>query len=205
MAKRQNVLAKILFDRGGNLHYPFDFDRTVFYDCQYNKQIFSVYRELGGILDTYPIRFGNFDIITDKFFIELDEENHFNRYRAITLKSDFYSNNFNFSTQRYLKYCDDFENKCGKGGGFWFSNNSEKQFGTSSEPGNLNGSGSSRWKQRAFYDFLRDVYSYLQPKPVYRLSVYDKIGDMTINAVLQKEKTEKYDAVYNLIAGRVGN
>jgi hypothetical protein len=35
--------------------------------------------------------------------------------------------------------------------------------------------------------------------------VYDKIGDMTINAVLQKEKTEKYDAVYNLIAGRVGN
>lgn len=30
MAKRQNVLAKILFDRGGNLHYPFDFDRTVF-------------------------------------------------------------------------------------------------------------------------------------------------------------------------------
>lgn len=203
MGKRQQILAQILFDRGVSLQYSFNFDRTIFYDSPYDKQILSVYRQLGGVLDIYPIRFGDFDIITDEYFIELDEENHFNRYRAITLKSNFYSNNLNFSTQRYFEYCYNFENKCGKSGGFWFSTNSEKQFGTSSEPGNLNGSGSSRWKQRAFYDFLRDVYSCLQPKPVYRFSVYDEIQGTIINSVLQKEKKEKYDAVYNLILNRV--
>lgn len=153
MAKRQKVLAQILSDRGVNLHYPFDFDRTIFYDCQYHKQILSVYKQLGGVLDIYPINFGDFDIITDKCFIELDEENHFNRYRSVTLKSVFYNNNSNFSNPRYLEYCNNFENKCGKGVGFWFSENSEKQFGISSEPGNLNGNGSSRWKQRAFMIF----------------------------------------------------
>ena len=202
MAQREKVLAQILFDRGVILQYPFTFDRSIFYDCQYHKEILSIYKQLGGILDIYPIRFGDFDIITEKYFIELDEENHFNRYRAITLKSDFYNNYPNFSKHLYLEYCVDFENRCGKGGSFWASENSEKQFGASSEPGNLNGNGSSRWKQRAFYDFLRDIYSSLQFKPVFRFSVYDKIGSTTLNILLQKEKKENYDAVYNLILSR---
>jgi hypothetical protein len=199
MAQRQKVLAQVLFSRGINLQYPFLLDRSVFYNCQYHEQIVAVYKELGGILHIYPVGFGDFDIITDTCFIELDEENHFNRYRNITLKSDFYSDCSNFSKQSYIEYCNDFENKSGKGGNFWSSVNSERQFGVSSEPGNLDGNGSSRWKQRAFYDFLRDVYSFLQPKPVYRFSVYCKVGNATINTVLKKQKSEDYDAMYDLI------
>lgn len=55
----------------------------------------------------------------------------------------------------------------------------------------------------SIYDFLRDVYSCLQPKPVYRFSVYDEIEGKTLNTVLQKEKKEKYDLVYNLILERI--
>lgn len=203
MVKRQKVLARILSDNGISLLYPFDFDRTVFYNSEYNETIFSVYKELGGILDTYPIGFGDFDIITEDCFIELDEENHFNRYRAITLKSNFYLNCPNFSKQSYIDYCNQFENKAGKGGNFWTSTNSEKQFGFSSKDGDLSGSGSSRWKQRAFYDFLRDVYSCIQEKPVYRFSVYDKVGSTTINSILQKQKKELYLELYDLISSRI--
>ena len=44
--------------------------------------------------------------------------------------------------------------------------------------------GSPRWKQRAFYDYLRDVVALVNRIPLIRISVYDRvITDCQINTV----------------------
>ena len=40
---------------------------------------------------------------------------------------------------------------------FWSNASTERQFGASGPRGDLSGAGSSRYKQRAFYDFARDL------------------------------------------------
>ena len=55
-----------------------------------------VYRELGGVLDKFPARLGQWDINVDGIAVELDEELHFNRYRTLTLNSSIFGN-LNFS------------------------------------------------------------------------------------------------------------
>ena len=41
----------------------------------YYEDVVNVYRILGGVLSMPPIRVGKYDIDTDNFIIELDEEN----------------------------------------------------------------------------------------------------------------------------------
>lgn len=48
-------------------------------------------------------------------------------------------------------------------------------FGLSHSEGILIGNGSSRWKQRAFYDFVKDASTLLTQIPVIRLSIYDTV------------------------------
>ena len=69
-------------------------------------------------------------------------------------------------------------------GGKWSTPSSERQFGISNAPGDLSGSGSSRWKQRAFNDYRKDVLSLVINRPLVRISVYDKIGDYTVEQIL---------------------
>jgi len=47
---------------------------------QHRDEVMQVYRSLGGILNEIPFRFGGWDIVAPNFIIELDEEQHFNRY-----------------------------------------------------------------------------------------------------------------------------
>ena len=82
--------------------------------------------------------------------------------------------------------------KAGKYSRKWSNPSCDKMFGTANEQGNLDQNGSSRWKQRAFYDFIKDV-SYLTTNiPVVRLSIYQNIliGDRSysLGEALQNEK-----------------
>ena len=40
----------------------------------------------------------------------------------------------------------------------------------------FSGNGSPRWKQRAFYDFCRDIFAVSGGMPVYRLAIYEKMA-----------------------------
>jgi hypothetical protein len=94
----------------------------------------------------------------DKVVVELDEQRHFNRYRSLTLESSIYSHLPQFPLQLYKDLCVKHEEQCLKAGGFggnWSNPSCEKDFGKASEPKKLSGNGSPRWKQRAFYDFLK--------------------------------------------------
>lgn len=145
---------------------------------EYYGEVKSVYKNLDGILSEVPINLRKWDIEIDGAALELDEFLHFNRYRKVTLESNVYKHLPKFPITEYLNYCKFYEANCinaGSYGGKWTNDSCEKQFGKASPPKIFNGVGSPRWKQRAFYDFVKDLTSLLYDFPLVRLSIYDKV------------------------------
>ena len=103
------------------------------------SEVKSMYKELGGTQEDPPLTFGPWDISTPKFIIELDEENHFNRYRYKTLNSAIYQEINGFRLDEYMRFCKLYESGCRKHGGFWKNNSSEKLFVKSDDNGCLDG------------------------------------------------------------------
>lgn len=174
------------------------------------KVIKKIYMELGGTLEEFPYGYRNFDIIYDGVYIELDEEQHFNRYRELTLHSEVYNNSKIMNIEKYKTFCKTYELICIKkksSVGFWSKESSDHQFGISSKERDFSGNGSSRWKQRAFYDFLKDAYSISEELPLIRISVWDVVEIdnevFTINNILLKNDEEKYPAIKELIITKI--
>lgn len=166
------------------------------------SEVTRVYRRLGGRLEETPINYGNWDISTRKLIIELDEERHFNRYRLLSLSSVIYADYRGFSISDYSRFCVDREPEClgaAKYGGYWKNQSSEKMFPKSNSYGDLTGNGSSRWRQRAYYDFLRDVTSLVTDIPLVRVSIYDKFRNQTLNDILKnRDKNSLSDFICEL-------
>ena len=143
-----------------------------------HQQVLAVYRELGGCLDEVPARVEPWDTNVSGIAVELDEDLHFNRYRSITLDSPLYAELANFPLGVYQTYCADYEEQClkaGHYGGKWTNASCEKQFGKSSPPGKLSIGGASRWKQRAFYDFIKDLAPLTIEIRMARISIWDHV------------------------------
>lgn len=104
MAKRQDCLAELMQNNGIDLWYPVLVNKNIFSESKFHTELNRVYKLLGGILEHYPTGFGDFDIITENYFIELDEENHFNRYRKFTIQSEIYQQYRYFSVANYVTY-----------------------------------------------------------------------------------------------------
>lgn len=58
-------------------------------------------------------------------------------------------------------------------------------FGVSSVDGNFEIDAPSRWKQRAFYDFIKDVTSIVLDVPILRISIYDQYKGYTIESLIK--------------------
>jgi hypothetical protein len=135
-----------------------------------------LYRALGGGHDSPKLSPGPWDIVVDKVIVELDEELHFNRYRRLTLESPSYSAVPAFPMDLYRRFCTDHEAVCLKHGssqGRWMNPSTEGHFGPSGPRGDLSGAGASRWRQRALYDFMKDVAPH--PLPMARIAIWDVI------------------------------
>lgn len=180
----------------------------------YNSVIIEMYGDKGleGVLSDYPRRPGNWDISIQKGFrIELDEGQHFNRYREITLNSRVYEKEKIFSPEQleeYKGFCAEYERKCPKRKGWWSNASTNTQFGQASPDGDFSGNGSSRWKQRAFNDFLKDVASRVEGKPLIRVSVYDTVcvngTERRVGNILRSERYMDYkQEIINLIEKRL--
>ncbi|MGG5905123.1 DUF7255 family protein [Sphingobacterium daejeonense] len=152
-----------------------------------------MYKKLGGIQIDIPFNYRKWDISTDSFTIELDEELHFNRYRLSTLNSKIYTQSplrNILDIHNYMAHCVNYEGNCLKAGGYsgkWKNDSTEKQFLRSNAFGNLEGNGSSRWKQRAFYDFAKDISSLFINVPFYRISIYENFNGLSIGDILDNE------------------
>ena len=150
-------------------------------------EVVATYRALGGTEPVRPPRPGAWDLAFEGgLVVELDEELHFNRYRSRTLETPWAAN---------LPWCDDYrqfcrlyETKCldaGKWGKRWTTPACESMFGPHGDVGELEGPGAPRWKQRAFYDAMKDIAALTSGTVrLARLSVWDIIGDVRLGHTL---------------------
>lgn len=176
----------------------------------------TIYRRLGGIHDVPPVHPGKWNIACGDLVIELDEEWHFNRYRAFTLSSSSYQK-MRFPVLLYTDYCNRYESRCLEAAGqgpWWLTPSSEFAYGKGDPPGTLGTLGPPRWRQRAFNDWIKDKSSLLTRVAVCRIAVWDtlEVGGMTqdVGSVLRLFATpagrslEKLwgDALLDLIQNR---
>ena len=144
--------------------------------------------------------------------VELDEQLHFNRYRAITLGALAYTSLPRFPLLAYQQFCETKESAClksGSGQGRWMNDSTEGHFGPSEARGDLSGSGSSRWKQRALYDFMKDATQLDQQGPrLARIGIWDTLpglAGMTVEHVIHRAPEPRFvDSLRALISERSG-
>ena len=143
------------------------------------QEVLELYRALGGKRPELALRPGPWDIFVDGVLIELDEQLHFNEYRAVTLASPWYAEMPWFPLTDYRRFCIDHAMDClahGRAQGRWMNPSTEKHFGPSAPRGDLSSNGSSRWKQRALYDFIKDVAGLVGGlPPLARISIWDAV------------------------------
>jgi hypothetical protein len=150
-------------------------------------RVVELFEILGGRTPMPPLRPGAWDLaFADGLVLELDEELHFNRYRAQTLQSPWATDLPWHSA--YLDHCRAREPEClaaGTWGKRWTTSSCESIFGPPGTPGTLDGTGSPRWKQRALYDGIKDVAALHSPTlRLCRLSVWDRVGDTNLGDAL---------------------
>lgn len=174
------------------------------------REIERVYRQLGGVLALSPVRPGAWDVELAGVAVELDEEQHFNRYRAVTLGSALYDGG-RLSVREYSEFCTTYEDEClrkASSRAYWAGPSTIAQFGQAGALRDLNPPGSPRWKQRAFYDFLKDMAPILTETPVARIAIWDEVeadGErMRVKDVLDNRVEAATPAIIGLIERRSG-
>ena len=180
MGMRENILKNILQHAGyqivfNRLPYP---KKNLLGVSDICFEIMRVYQNLGGVLSEVPLNLRRWDIEAGDTAIELDEELHFNRYRNLTLRSPLYKKLPHFPLKQYRNYCIVYEKACLNAGSYgkkWTNDSCEKQYGRAGKAGQLTGNGSPRWRQRAFYDFVKDMAPLLCNISVIRISIYDSL------------------------------
>lgn len=156
------------------------------------QKIFHIYKALGGVLNFPALAPGDWDFaFGDGLLIELDEDLHFNRYRALTLDVPW--------VQRlpwagdYRRHCLAGEEMCwkaGRLGGKWTSPSTVKMFGRGDPPGTFTSTGSPRWKQRALYDAVKDAFAAHSDKyRLARISIHDVVSGVSVNDILQGKES----------------
>lgn len=171
------------------------------------RRINAIYDTLGGSPDHFErIRPGGWDLAFETaegpLLVELDEEQHFNRYRATTLAET--SDLALPWAATYRVYCEEHEQRLLPGWGTgkrWANPSAARFFGDPSKPGDFEQVGAPRWRQRAFYDATKDV---LTGRRLCRISVYDALADgRTVESVLRRPDPATSGALQGLVLGRL--
>jgi hypothetical protein len=175
MGQRQQTLDRLLGGSTARLPIPTtaELQASPYYD-----EVLRLYRLLGGVLAEPRITLRHWDMVVDGVAVELDEELHFNRERARTLDASWYDALPAFPREAYRRYCVDGEAACLQAGGFggkWTNPSAERQFGPAGIPRDLAGPGSPRWRQRAFYDAVKDLSPLTIGVTVARIAIWDEV------------------------------
>jgi hypothetical protein len=169
------------------------------------ERVLGLYRSLGGVNATVDLRPGGWDLVLDAdLAVELDEELHFNRYRAVTLEPAWAA---------ALPWRDDYlvasaahEGEClaaGRWGKRWTNPSCEKLFGPGDPPGTFNAHGAPRWKQRALYDAMKDVAALDLPRTrLARISTVDRFAGIELGLALNGRAKVDLDALRDLLERR---
>lgn len=203
---RVRALATLLTDGGWTQVTPPRLPRVAELSDGQQDRIRSLYDLLGGSPDHFPrIRPGGWDLAFETadglLFVESDEEQHFNRYRAQTLDS---TSDLGLPwAPAYQAYCAQHEQRLLPGWGTgrrWTNPSAARFFGEAGPPGDFTGVGAPRWRQRAFYDSVKDV---LTGRRLARISVHDVLENhATLEALLRRPDREALASLLLLISSR---
>ena len=169
------------------------------------SRVLDLYRALGGEAEEFAVfRPGVWDIVlADGVIVELDEEQHFNRYRRTTLEPAW-TDRLAWASD-YRVFCEREEAAAlrkAKRGGYWSSPSTEAMFGAAAAPGEFAGAGSPRWKQRALYDAMRDALAVEGRVRLARVAVWDELDGTTLARVLDGRVDVDPAALLDLIERR---
>lgn len=175
-------------------------------------EVMALYKNLGGKVKDPSLRPGSWDIQVDDVLVELDEELHFNRYRLVTLQASSYERLPLFPASTYSGFCESKEPeclKCGRGQQRWMNSSTETHFGPSGKRGDLSDHGSSRWKQRAVYDFMKDLTQLNSNGPrMARIAIWDELpglAGVTVKEVIHAApESRALEGLRSLITARSG-
>lgn len=166
--------------------------------------VLNLYRSLGGQAAQPALRPGAWDLaLVSGPVVELDEELHFNRYRALTLDRAW-SARLPWRDD-YLAMCHAHEQECVRAGSWgkrWTNSSCEAMFGPAGSAGDLD-AGAPRWKQRALYDAIKDAQAAAGGgRSFVRLCVHDRVGGTTLGAALEGRAVADLDALRRLVNRR---
>lgn len=153
-------------------------EKEKFEKSSYFKFIKEAYSELGGIENEIPYQSNEYDFQLKEGIILIDTEKDYNRYRAITLRSEIYKLIPSINTENHKRFCRQYETECLKSAGNinnWSNKESEKYYGRSQEIGDLSEPGPSLWKLNAMKNFMTDISSLVLKTKIFRISPYDNL------------------------------
>lgn len=165
----------------------------------------GIFRGMGGV-PAYQDALApqHWDMRADDVLIEFDEDLHFNRYRSLSLATPW-APDLPWS-EAYACYAVEMEDMClraGSHGKKWANPQADRMFGGSDGPGVLGPLGASRWKQRAVYDALKDVYTlHTSGVALARVSIHDEIGGINVNRATKKDVLLDPEALRDFIQSR---
>ena len=205
--KRAEVLKSILLDAGleagGSAPAP---PRLADLPTPLADEVVGLYRALGGPEEAPALRPGSWDLVFGgALVVELDEELHFNRYRALTLSASW-ATGLPW-TETFGAFCVAHEDEClsaGTWGKRWTNPSCERMFGPAGAVGDLMGAGAPRWKQRALYDAMKDAASSGDGGVrLARVSVHDAVDGNRLWDVLGGPASVSPAAIRALVEARV--
>lgn len=168
--------------REGEVDFERDFELEIepkYLDNKGTNWLTEIYEDLGGVGKIPLLQKLKFDFKIGRNLFVYDEELHFNRYRLITFRSNFYSElNFPFlETQKRL--CRTYEKECLKVGlqhRIWNGVPVAKHcFGEASEPGDFSENGAIGWKLTAYNDAQFDLQTRIHGYKLFRITPYETL------------------------------
>ena len=205
LGQLQNSLSNLLGSVGVVSQKTIAFPRIIeIRESGRETEIANIYQSLGGVLDRFELNLRSWDMEFNGAAVELDEHLHFNRYRLKTLLSPAYSELPGFPLTEYKDYCERYEDKClgaGSYGGKWSNPSTVKQFGAPGPHKDLSRQGAPRWRQRAFYDFVKDLAPQLLGIRLVRIAIWDTIVEEgKTRTILDVLKSPSSQSAANLAA-----
>jgi hypothetical protein len=148
----------------------------------------------------------------EKYYIFLEPDFHFNKYRLITLRSSLYDEKtLSFDLQKVRNFCRTKEREAAKSGfqkEIWSNSVAENIFGKAEDSGDFTGNGSSGWKLNALANYLFDFYALRKNLNLVRLTYYDVLmvqGNLTTIGKHLKLKNKDFDKpIQRYLARKIG-
>lgn len=208
---RFKMLQQILCDKylpNDTINPVFDTDELM--NHAYEQHLRQGFAELGGNADFPNLKFRPQFMEFGRFCVVFDDADHFNRYRAKTLRVPFYNALSSFPLMKYRTYCRKYEVECIKaatGPGAWTNAAAEALFGPGQQPGDLGLKGSPGWKLTALQDLAVDLIARKRKIRLLRASVWDDLmvhRKLTkLNQLLMSPDKATAESIQNFIDRRV--